>query len=350
MFKPCVILLLVNISMQCTLTSFKNNTIEINGVNETISGCISPDTIGFKGEISRIYIKDQNIRDLNYGAVQGISSKFAIDFFDAGIEIIREGAFLHLPRLSWIFFWFNKIFWISENSFQDLPSLEGVHLVGNNFTDMSPRAFNNLPKLTTLYLVDNKLENFNSSWFYKTPAVHLIMLGQNRLRKIQRGAFINLPAIEALDLNRNLIEFIHKDAFIGLRNLWHLNLAENKLKSFDCNFYAPTKLKEVDIRNNNITYISDEVLDVIRPQLSKLIVTDNPLQCACLDKIVQWSDAFNISVPQKKELQQSGAVCVFPKTKPSQCLERGDDDFQEGFWVSFVRERAPVKPFEYNFE
>ncbi|KAB0795509.1 hypothetical protein PPYR_12354 [Photinus pyralis] len=328
-------------SIQCEVPSFKNNIIVANGdTPTTISGCISPDTIGFTS-IFRISAENQAIQDLNHGAVQGISSKFEIDFHNTSVEIIREGAFLDLPQLIRIYFMENELFWISESAFRNLPLLTEVHLEHNKITDVSPRAFNNLPNLTTVSLERNKLENCDQSWFYKTPVLQSLNLGENRLRKIPRAAFINLPSIQRLYLDLNQIEIVDKNAFMGLRNLKRLDLSDNKLKSFEFNFYAPSKLTFVSINNNNITYISDEVLDVIRPQLSELIIVDNPLQCACLEKIIKWSDTFNISVPQW-EFEQSGAVCTVPKRKPSQCLERGDDDFEEGFWVSFVRERIHV--------
>ncbi|KAB0795542.1 hypothetical protein PPYR_09668 [Photinus pyralis] len=346
MIKTCMILLLLKISMQCTLPSFKNNIVKVDGESRTISGCISPDTIRAEGKISYILAENQDIQDLNYGAVQGISSSFRIDFLNTSIEIIRQGAFLDLPQLIRITLWDNELSWISENAFQDLPLLNEVHLDHNKITDVLPRAFSNLPNLDSVSFFGNQLENFDQSWFFNTPALQALKLGQNRLRKIPRGAFINLPSIKELGFARNELEFVDKDAFKGLRNLKFLNMAGNKLKSFDFNFHTPSKLMSVVIENNNITYISDEILDVIRPKLSKFTIADNPLQCACLDKIVKWSDAFDITLPQR-ELQQSGSVCIYPKTKPDQCLERGDDDLQDEFWVSFERERTPIHVFDY---
>ncbi|XP_031350581.1 leucine-rich repeat-containing G-protein coupled receptor 6-like [Photinus pyralis] len=340
MIKSCLLLwFLLKISIQCVVPSFKNNIIEVNFQNQTISGCISPDTIGFEGTISEIEVKNQDIQDLNYGAVQRISSKFRIDFVSTNIDIIRAGAFLDLPKVNVISFMSNELSWISENAFQDLPSLNLLYLNYNKIADVSPRAFNNLPNLQTVTFIGNNLENFDQSWFYKTPRLLSLRLEQNRLRNIPRSAFINLPSIGYLWINTNEIEFVDKEAFKGLRNLQLLDLSENKLRRFNFNFYTPSKLMDLSINNNNITYISDEMLDIIRTKLLVLEVTDNPLQCACLDKIIQWSDAFNISIPQRK-LPESGVVCTVPKTKPSQCLERSDDDFHKGFWVSFPRERT----------
>ncbi|KAB0795514.1 hypothetical protein PPYR_12353 [Photinus pyralis] len=216
-----------------------------------------------------------------YERVQGITSKIEINFRNTSIVIIREGAFLDLPQL---------------------------------------------------YLYKNQLENYDQFWFYKTPVLQSINLGQNRLRKIRGGAFINLPSIEYLWLYDNEIEFVDKDAFKGLTNLSILQLSGNKLKCFDFNFYASSKLVAVSVNNNNITYISYETLDVIRRKLKILEVEDNPLQCACLDK--------------RKCPKLGAAVCTFPKTKPSQCLERSDDDFQEGFWVSFARDEENLLKIE----
>ncbi|XP_031353879.1 carboxypeptidase N subunit 2-like [Photinus pyralis] len=324
--------------MQCTVSSFENNVIKVNGDTKTISGCISPETIQFNGTISNIDVKNQDIQDLNYGAVQRISSNFRIDFSNTNIRSIRAGAFLDLPQLAGITVVGNELFWINENAFQDLPWLNRVDLSYNKITDVSPRAFNNLPNLYNVSFYGNRLGHFDQSWFYKTPDLGILSLAYNRLRRIPQDAFTHLPAIRALWLNSNEIQFIEKYAFKGLRDLEDLDLSRNKLKSFAFNFYAPSSLHKVYIENNNITYISDEVLDVIRSALMLLTIDDNPLQCACLDKVMEWSDAFNIRVPQK-ELQGSSPICTVPKTNPNQCLERSDDDFQKGFWVGFERAR-----------
>ncbi|XP_031351530.1 leucine-rich repeat-containing protein 15-like [Photinus pyralis] len=344
MIKTYVLVLLLKTSLQCTVPTFEKNRIYVNGHHgvdtQIISGCISPDTIRFKG-ITEITVDKQNIPDLNYGAVQGISTKFRISFVNTSIEIIREGAFLNLPKLERIYFRDNDLFWIGENAFQDLPSLTAVIMNFNKITELSPRAFSNLPHLTEVSFHKNNLENFDQSWFYKTPLLRFLTVSHNRLRKITRGAFITLPAIEKIYFGNNEIEFVDKDAFKGLRHLESLNLGQNKLKKFDFNFYTPSKLRDVYFQYNNITYISDEMLDVLGPTLLSLYISGNPLQCACLDKIIQWSDALEISVPQLKSPQSgAGAVCTLPKTKPSQCLERRDYDFQEGFSVGFT----PLKP------
>ncbi|XP_031351637.1 insulin-like growth factor-binding protein complex acid labile subunit [Photinus pyralis] len=345
MFKTWVILFLIKLSVQCQVPSFDYNMMEVNGESQEINGCISPDKILYKGEISNIKVKHQNIQNLNYGAVQKISSRFFIDFVNTSIAIIREGAFLDLPQLHLINFEGNDLSWISENAFKDLPSLTEIYLDHNKIQDISPRAFNNLPELAKASLRGNTLASFDQSWFYKTPDLQFLNLGQNRLRNIQRGAFIKLPSLTRLWLDKNQIQFVDKDALKGLKNLKYLSLTENKLKNFDFNFYAPSKSISVSTNHNNITYISDEMLNVIGSKFLYLLITGNPLQCACLDKLIQLSDTFNIHVPQLK-FTQSGAVCTIPKTKPNQCLERRDDDFQEGFWISFKREHTSTETLD----
>lgn len=326
----------VSLALQCITPTFRNTTIKVNYDHKVMTGCISPETLQFEGEIRNVSAGNQDIVDLNRGAVQNIPSRFSIYFRNNNIEIIREEAFLNLSQIFLINLADNKISWISANSFKDLPSLERVSLDRNEISVISPGAFNNLPKLRVVYLTRNKLASFDQDWFVRTPKLLFLSLAWNRLRRIPKAALINLPSIKHLSFEKNQIDFIDKDAFQGLNNLTIAIFSENKLKSFDFNIRPPSKLTHIGIGFNNITFLSDEMLERIRPRLKLFSVTGNPWQCACFDKLISWGITNNVSVSFK--CTQYESVCVYPKTNPGVCIERGVHDFHIGYWKNFGSE------------
>ncbi|XP_031351884.1 carboxypeptidase N subunit 2-like [Photinus pyralis] len=335
MIKTLLATLLLTFSAQCPTPTFHGNLLEVNRASTfNISDCISPDVL--TDVIFKISARNQNIQDLNDGAVQNLLNLSFIDFSNNSIEIVREGAFFNLPTLSKVYLADNEISWLTENVFKDLPMLTSVLLRNNKISDLSRGAFSNLPLLARVNLDGNRLENFNQAWFYKTPALTVLELSYNYLRRIPRGAFINLPSITYLRVAGNQIEFIDKDAFMGLRDIDTVNLSGNRMKSFEINFHVPSKLVQVFIDNNNVTFISDMMLETMRPNLEVFGMDANPWQCECLDKIVNWSIAFDIQIHLRKH-KRGSVVCVFPKKNSFQCLERNFDDFEEGFWLPCAR-------------
>ncbi|XP_031353491.1 phospholipase A2 inhibitor-like [Photinus pyralis] len=337
MIKKCVILLFIQISLQCSTPTFYNNIIRVNtGTEMFISGCMSPETLNFDGNIKEIAISDENIFDLNEGAVQNISAnEFAIYFHHTTIEIIRRDAFLNLPGLVRVDMGRNKIRRIFENSFKDLPSLKLVGLYDNEIVDFWPRSFNNLPMLEEVVLSGNYLDSFDQAWFHKTPKLRKIYLGGNIMCDIPTLAFVNLPSVEFLDFHANQIEYVDKDAFKGLVNLETLLLNDNNLKSLEFNLPSPSKLTLVNIDHNNLTYISDDMLERIRPTIKRFEMNGNPWTCACYDKLRSWGQNATITF-KAVEAGKANVTCINPKTNPNECIQRGDDDFEHEFWTSFL--------------
>lgn len=318
--------------MQCSTPTFYNNIIRVNTATEIfISGCMSPETLQFEDNITEIAVSDENIFDLNEGAVQNISAdELVIYFHHNTIEIIRRNAFLNLPGLVRVDMGRNKIRRIYENSFKDLPSLKLVGLYDNEIVDFWPRSFNNLPMLEEVVLSGNYLDIFDQAWFHKTPKLRKIHFGENIMCDIPKLAFVNIPSIEFLDFHANQIEYVDKDAFKGLINLETLLLNDNNIKSFDFNMPTPSRLTFVNIDFNNLTYISDDMLERMRPTIKRFEMNGNPWMCSCYDKLRSWGQ--NATVGDGK----ANFTCINPKMNPSECVQRGDDDFEKGFWTQFA--------------
>lgn len=334
-------------SQQCSSPSFDKTIVTVEAGTNTqvlIIDCISPETLKYEGELTKLSVSDQNIPDLNRGAVRGIQDSFVIEFKHNNIEIIREEAFLDLPNVTLIDLSENKIHWIGENAFFNLPSLNKVNLRSNSVTILS-RAFNGLPKLTEVDISDNNLESFDQGWFYRTPALWWLWFRDNRLRKIPKAAFINLPNIRQLHFENNQIDEIDPDAFKGLRNLERIYFASNKLKSFEINFSTPSKLMYMGIQFNNITYLSDRMLEIIKPNLLKFWITSNPWQCGCFDKLIDWGIKNNIQIAFM--CVQLESVCVYPKTRTMECVERTDDDFYSDYSNHFGSEWSCTPGSDY---
>ncbi|XP_031332985.1 leucine-rich repeat-containing G-protein coupled receptor 6-like [Photinus pyralis] len=337
MFKAHVLLLLLILkhSLLCSTPSFNNNVVNVNKIiKERINGCISPETLKFKGKIEDITITFQNLPDLNGGAIRDISSKFNITLHDNNIGSIKSEAFFNLSGLVGVNLYTNKIKLVSTNSLTNLPSLTSISLSWDNEVTISPSAFSNLPQLAQVMLDFNNLDTFEQDWFDKTPKLRELHMIGNHLRTIPKAAFTNLQSINLLNFQGNKIESIDKDAFMGLRNLNKLILKQNKLKSFDIDFHTHLKLTYLAIDYNNITFIPDKVLDTIQSHLLTIHIVGNPWQCGCFHKLISWGAKNAITTFSQCPNQE--LVCVYPKTNPNECIERSDDDFYSEAWTPFV--------------
>ncbi|XP_031357202.1 phospholipase A2 inhibitor-like [Photinus pyralis] len=338
MIGKCLVLLsiLQNISLQCSTPSFDNALVNVNEKYVNVTGCISPASLNYAGEITYLHLAEQNVPDLNRGAIRNVSSKFYLSLPRNGIEILREEAFLNLPGVADIDLNGNRIQWIVENSFRDLPSLVRVSLHSNEVSEISPRALCDLPKLEEVIFTNNRLETFNQAWFYRTPRLKVLKFQENFLRSVPKGCFFNLPSITQIHFGHNQIEFVDKDAFRGLRRLETLSLFDNRLKNFEVVFHTPSKLMDISLAWNNLTYISDQMLETLRPIDLVLTLTGNPWQCACFDKVMNWKMKNNKTlVFEWFHFREDGVVCIYPKTNSDQCIQRSDDDFQKEYWIPF---------------
>jgi len=137
---------------------------------------------------------------------------------------------------------------------------------------------------------------------------------------LNSDVFSGLVNIKTIDLTANTLQFLYPDTFLGLPKLQYLNLSINRglLIPTDRNFINSHFLSHLDISHCNVSSVSvgtftnvsaQNVLDlrcnnlwtvdinIVRalPELSKLYLYGNPLQCnSQLKEVWRWCEHRNI--------------------------------------------------------
>ncbi|XP_068625486.1 leucine-rich repeat-containing protein 15-like [Battus philenor] len=179
--------------------------------------------------------------------------------------------------------------------FATIPNLKNLkHLmISTNLISKIENAatFVNLDNLEILNLAENCLEYINGKSLKPLRNLKMIVLRDNKLKYIPDDLFINLPVLGNIDLSHNAITTIPVNIFIGtaLRNL---NLSDNKITYLSYNFC-------LELKNSGT-------------KLSKFFFNQNPWQCACLRDILREVKNMNVLYNGVK-YDGEHAVCVTEK-------------------------------------
>ena len=170
--------------------------------------------------------------------------------------------------------------------------------------EINPFIFKNISKsLVTLYIGGIFNESINSSLLHGLNALKTLKLSYNNLKEIDYEIFRDLKNLEKLQLWHNNLSQIKNDTFKNLKNLKQLSLTSNQLYLENLNypifkdlenlrtlslkdnylsnlnqslFMNLKNLKELDLSNNKITYLHEDVLDIL-PQLETLHLNNNTM-------------------------------------------------------------------------
>ena len=170
--------------------------------------------------------------------------------------------------------------------------------------EINPFIFKNISKsLVTLYIGGIFNESINSSLLHGLNALKTLKLSYNNLKEIDYEIFRDLKNLEKLQLWHNNLSQIKNETFKNLKNLKQLSLTSNQLYLENLNypifkdlenlrtlslkdnylsnlnqslFMNLKNLKELDLSNNKITYLHEDVLDIL-PQLETLHLNNNTM-------------------------------------------------------------------------
>ncbi|XP_076396714.1 uncharacterized protein LOC143265922 [Megachile rotundata] len=174
---------------------------------------------------------------------------------------------------------------IPEDLFWGLISFISINLEENYIKTLPERIFEGLQQLSFLSLNSNRLITLPERIFSDMINLRHLKLSGNRLTSISRDLFSNLKSLELLDLSYNRLQEIEDTSFNSLKNLRNADLSYNQLtlsssiKNKYGNkspFHNCTSLMELNLRNNNISYIfEDWVKD--HPRLRTLNLISNKI-------------------------------------------------------------------------
>jgi Leucine-rich repeat (LRR) protein len=169
-------------------------------------------------------------------------------------------------------------------------------LYGNEISEILPGTFKKMGSLQNLWLGNNSMEYLNVDAFSGLISLDALLLDSNKLQYLYPNTFESLPNLRILHLNNNSGLQIPTDRpFINSHSLLFLGLSNCNVSSVSVETFANVSaLKGIDLSYNNLRTVDVKILRAL-PELSLILVYDNPLECDCqLQEVWRWCKDHNI--------------------------------------------------------
>lgn len=265
--------------------------------NRTFDGLVKLKVLSLRGN----FLED--LPDKLFSALPNLEE---LDLGKNRITRIDSAAFSGMPSLRVLYLDDNMLKNVPTSSFPYLGSLAELHVGLNAFSTLADDTFKGLNKLSILDLSAAVLSNIGENAFRGLVTLRSLVLTSNRLVMIPTKQLGVLTRLEDLSIGQNEFSAVEINAFKGLSNLRHLDisgatnlekvvkgaLTENlnldtlilssnkKLRSLEDGALAGLpNLRHLILRDNGFTTFPESL--VAWPELRKLDLSDNPLECTC---------------------------------------------------------------------
>ena len=245
--------------------------LDQNGIRYLRDNCFQD-----MNQLKHLFLENNHISGIHGQTFVGLTALQLLDLSYNHLYELEEATFdgAMMPNLMFIRIKHSKIYSIHPQTFQHLTNLTELNMSHNAFNLHTPFGdTTSFPNLSTLDLSFNTIgPHLNFSLFQHMPALDLLILTGNRLQTIQSQGFAGLGnSLRVLHLQRNSLHYIEPGTFSHLRKLAEVDLSFNKLQVLDFG-------------------------SSLGGNLGKLVVHDNPWQCACANAwlvqidAVRWSN------------------------------------------------------------
>ncbi|KAH7728730.1 leucine-rich repeat-containing protein 4B [Aphelenchoides avenae] len=276
-----------------------------------------------RNEISRLvpnsFVSNPGLRSLNLSENQlhfvspnvfsGLKTLEVLDLSRNRFSRLESRFFEAMPALRWVSLRENMISQVPFGVFSTCAHLLHLDLSSNVITTIQSAAFSGMPQLKNLTLARNMLSIvMDPNWSY-LPALERLDLSWNGLPELSSLFFDGLHSLKELNLaNMADLARVEAGAFAGLTNLETLSLSGcPMLQGIDEHaFEHPTRLRHLDLRNNQLTSLGLDLLDW--RQLKSLQIAGNPWNCSC--------DLLRLVQPLLRTMDQTdaqAAICSSPE-------------------------------------
>jgi hypothetical protein len=177
-----------------------------------------------------------------------------------------------------------------------------LDISGNRIRSLDKSVFRKQGQLETLILSGNLLQSLGPELFTDCTNLRSLYISGNNVSEISNSSFRGLEQLEHLDLSNNNIEELNPLVFHNtltssltqnhqVSKLKHLNLAQNKIRSFNFEFYFPMsgdvdttipklQLEYLNISSNCLLSVDAELAISLQTQ-NRVDLTGNPWECVC---------------------------------------------------------------------
>ena len=214
----------------------------------------------------------------------------------------------------------NNITLLHKDCFVSLSELEILTVFKSELRKIEVGAFNGLTKLRVLSIQRTEVSEIFKGTFENMKSLEYVSLWNNKLQHVDFDVFRELVNATYIGLTGNKLQYVHPDTFVWLPNLKTLYFGFNPDLQIptDRNFIKSHSLSHLDISHCNVSAVSVETfanvsalkrldlngnelrtvdINILRalPNLSTLLLIDNPLQCDCqLQEVWRWCEVRNI--------------------------------------------------------
>ena len=150
----------------------------------------------------------------------------------------------------------NEIKSLSYHIFNGMRNLENIYLSHNELEAVDVGDLRGLSKLSVLYLDNNRISMVHPRSFSDMQQLSVLRLDNNRLTGFNSRSFYNLQRLNTFNLSKNLLADINFDVFENSREMISLCLRDNKISRIFRSRDTLGKLRELNLENNRIRYIS----------------------------------------------------------------------------------------------
>ncbi|KAF4526153.1 hypothetical protein B566_EDAN008189 [Ephemera danica] len=274
--------------------------------------------------LQTIDLRRSSIIVLDDGAFNGLAALDTLYLSENRLAVVHS-PFIQLNKLTYldmsgnpdtIFSGDGADFTLEEDSFKGLTNLTVLNLSNSKLQKLRDKHFLPITKLEILALCNTEIKNVDDQPFRNLRALQkldlsgscsiteqldddvfygLIRLIELRLtdsnfdftREVTSDYFSHLVDLQNLILTYNKIRILYSNSFVSLKLLDYVKLDGNRIESWQYSVFGNnTNLRELSMKNNHLSYITDVMLEEFRG-LEYLVLHDNPLQCDCnMEKFV----------------------------------------------------------------
>ncbi|XP_023655104.1 leucine-rich repeat transmembrane neuronal protein 1 [Paramormyrops kingsleyae] len=316
-------------------------------------------------------LRENALAELREGHFVGLQQLTWLYLDHNAIESVEEDAFDKLRRVKELDLSANRIESLANGTFRPMPNLRILDLSYNKLQALEPDLFHGLRKLTNLHLRYNALKFVPVRIFQDCRSLQFLDLGYNQLQSLARNSFAGLFKLTELHLEHNelvKVNLAHFPRLISLRALymrrnrativvstlewtWHflekIDFSGNEIEYIEPHvFESVPNLRSLQLDSNRLTYVDQRILDSWS-SLHSVTLSGNQWECGRnVCALASWLSAF-------RGQRDSGLLCASPDTAQGEdvldavyafqlCEDRGDAATTRAHAVTKDRTRGPA--------
>uniref|UniRef100_A0A6V7LE38 Uncharacterized protein n=1 Tax=Bracon brevicornis TaxID=1563983 RepID=A0A6V7LE38_9HYME len=225
--------------------------------------------------LSRLFLRSNGISTLESGCFNGLDHLTLLDLENNNVTL-RPGIFNGLTHLRSL----NLMRGVRPggfhaSAFRDLPELVDLTISHVGPVVLEPDMFDGNPNLTRIHFGYDEIEHIPKNVFNNLKSLRSLAFYGNKIKSIESGAFSGLNMDDIWFSHGYAGKIIATGSFSGL-TIGTLGLGWNEIEGIAPRAFEGCKAREVSLRGNRITTISNEAF--LRAEFGELDLVSNQIR------------------------------------------------------------------------